>query len=100
MNIFPPKSAHLKKCLFDFFPFSFRHLESKSLSCLLNYNTIELDAILVEICPKWNGPEDPEKLIKMQANHLKNHIGKKPKNCLLLKQKFREIAHLCCEIRI
>ena len=64
------------------------------MSCLLNYNTIELDAILVEICPKWNGPEDPEKLIKMQANHLKNHIGKKPKNCLLLKQKFREIAHL------
>ena len=100
MNIFPPKSAHLKKCLFDFFPFSFRHLESKSLSCLLNYNTIELDAILVEICPKWNGPEDPEKLIKMQAKHLKNHIGKKPKNCLLLKQKFREIAQLCCEIRI
>ena len=63
--------------LIIFYPFLFRHLELKSLSCLLHYKKDELNKILVEICPKWNGPEDPEKLNRIQANHLKNHIGKK-----------------------
>ena len=52
-------------------------METKSLMCLLSYKKQELNEILVEICPKWSGSEDPEKLNRIQANHLKNHIAYK-----------------------